>query len=87
MQNRNDASEVIQLILEYRSKGTFLSYSELELVQNWVKNSPTQEDLILILSELLPLHYEESDPKKHPKSLKGLNKKIIAKLKDVAMQK
>lgn len=87
MQSKNDASDIVQLILEYRNKGAFLSYSELEMVQNWIQNASSQQDLILVLSELLPNHYQNSDPTKHPKSLKGIDKKIRAKLKDAAMHR
>jgi len=81
------ADFIKQYVLELRGKGTTLPYSDHEIIKEWINLSKNKDDLLLILSEILPDFFAKKIANKHPPSLKGAHKKVLKKLKDQDMHR
>jgi len=77
--------QITQLILECKGSGTFLPYSDYALINEWIKKSSNREELMIILSEVLPEYFTGDNGSK--KRLSGVNKLVLACIKDRAMRR
>lgn len=81
--NPSSLELVVQYILEHRGSGHFLPYNDYELVRQWVARSNGAEELLLILSDLLPEYYEDqlqAPGQSKPRSLAKLHRRVLKKL-------
>lgn len=56
------------------------------VIAEWIKAAPNSDTLLLVLADILPDYFAKRADKSQPPSLKGLQKKVLKKLKDAAMQ-
>ena len=73
---------IAQYVIECRGQGLLLPYDEYELIGQWLGAAGSVDELLLVLSDILPDHYR-SDPGEHrrrPRSLKGLHRRILKRL-------
>lgn len=69
---------IARYIIEVRGKGHFLAYEDHDILKNWVSLAGGSSDkLLLILSDILPSHFEKSKNAR----LAGINRLVISKLK------
>lgn len=78
---------VVQYILELRALGHFLPYQDYEIVTAWVDAATSEDELLLVLSEILPPFFAKVPPGGKPKSLSSVNRKVLKALKTKAMLK
>jgi len=78
---------VVQYILDLRSQGHFLPYQDYEIVASWVNAASEEDELLLVLSEVLPDFFAKVPAGSKPKSLTSVNKKVLRALKTKAMLK
>ena len=76
---------IVQYILELRSQGHFLPYQDYEIVSSWVEAATDEDELLLVLSEILPEFFGKVPEGSKPKSLSSINKKVLKALKTKAM--
>lgn len=77
--------QITQLILECKGTGTFLPYSDYSIINEWIKNSASKDELMIILAEVLPEYF--SGDRGNKKRLAGINKLVLACIKDRAMRR
>ena len=78
---------VVQYILELRAQGHFLPYPDYDIVAVWVEAACNEDELLLVLSEILPDFFGKVPAGAKPKSLSSVNKKVLKALKTKAMLK
>ena len=79
---------VTQYVIECMGTGHFLPYEDNQLIETWIKAAPTLDDLLLILSELLPPYFSSQGKKRPPpRSLKGIHAKVLKGLREQTMRK
>ncbi len=76
---------VVQYVLECRGRGLQLAYHDYEIISGWVNEYDQRDELIGILSDILPAYFEKRAQKSVPPSLKGVQRKVLRKLKDKRM--
>ncbi len=76
---------VAQYVLDCRNSGLFLPYSDYGVIADWMRDVPDVDDLLIILSEVLPPYFKNAAGGK-PKSLAGARKLVLLKLRDRAMR-
>lgn len=77
---------IVDYVLELRGQGHFLPYQDYEVIAGWTREAASEDDLILVLSEVLPGFFEVSVGSR-PKSLVSVNKKVLKALKTRAMMR
>lgn len=70
---------IADFIIENRGQGHYLPYTDYSLIEGWIKAAKNIDDLLLILAEELPRYFEKQSGQ-IPKSISGINKKILKKL-------
>jgi hypothetical protein len=75
---------VTQFVLECKGKGNFLPYVDYELISSWLKSVSSVDELLLILSDILPKYFGDEGSKKQ---LSGVDKLVRASIKDRAMRR
>lgn len=83
----NEASPqdvVTQFVLQHRNSGHFLPYSDHEIVNEWLAAAAELDDLLVVLSDLLPVYFAPGAgaTARKPKSLAGLRKMVCLRLRD-----
>ncbi len=70
--------ELTRFITEFRGKGHFLPYEDIEVVKNWatLSNGLNPDKVILLLAELLEPYQSDSKPV----SLRAIDKKFQKKI-------
>ena len=77
---------ILQYVLECRGKGLFLPYQDYQVIDEWLSAAPDQDELLLILSDVLPVFFGGTDDRR-PRSLAGVRKLVLSRLKDHAMRR
>lgn len=77
---------ILQYVLECRGSGHFLPYSDHEIIASWLKATTDLDELLLVLSDVLPQFFEGDGKRDKPRSLTGANKLVLRRLKDRAMR-
>lgn len=75
---------ICEFVIECRAKGHFLPPSDIELIKGWLMLTPHVDTLVLALSNILPDFFSEDSDRKIPRSLKGINRRVITQLKHAA---
>ncbi len=76
-QNLTGRHLVAQFILSHRKKGHVLPYIEYEYIGKWLRLAEGEEDqLLLILSEIIPQFFKERQDWSYPPSLKIIDQKV-----------
>ena len=81
---------ILHYVLECRGQGLFLPYQDYQIIDEWLGALPDPDELLLVLSEVLPEFFKttrngaEADAK--PRSLSGVRKLVLSRLKDRAMR-
>jgi hypothetical protein len=76
---------VFHYVLNCRNQGLTLPYSDLEILEVWIKAIDDDSDaLLLILSEILPKYFLD---KKKRVPLKKINKTVLKKIKEHLLTK
>jgi hypothetical protein len=79
---------IVHYVLECRGSGHFLPYIDYQVIEEWLAASRDADDLLVILSDVLPRFYARdarADGSK-PKPLTGARKLVLSRLKDRAMR-
>jgi hypothetical protein len=73
---------IAQYVIECRGQGLLLPYDEYEIIGQWLAASTSVDELLLILSDILPGYYRSEFPEKRrrPKSLKSLHRRILKRI-------
>lgn len=74
-------------VVECRGRGHFLPYSDHEIIKSWIETAPDTQTLLGVLDEVLPEFYSKHQDKNCPPELKGINRKIKKRLRDVSVFK
>ncbi len=82
----NPEQLISQYVLECRGKGNMIALNDHYIISEWLKAAPSSDKLLLVLADILPEYFAKRADKSQPPSLKGLQKKVLKKLKDAAMQ-
>jgi hypothetical protein len=73
---------IAQYVLECRGVGQALPYTDYEIIEEWLAAAATADDLLLVLSDILPEFFSGEKKRSKPRSLKGARKKVLRKLKE-----
>lgn len=76
--------QIVDYILELRGQGHFLPYQDYEIVSGWIDAAGSEDDLLIVMSEILPEFFVVPAGSK-PRSLTSVNKRILKALKTRAM--
>jgi hypothetical protein len=72
---------IAQFVLEHRGEGQVLPYTDYAIIEEWVAASASPDDLLVILSDLLPAHFSPEQRRgSKPRSLKALRRKVLKKV-------
>lgn len=83
----SSAQLIALYVVECRGQGHFLPYIDHQIIQEWLTIAPHADDILLILSELLPDYFErQRDQGGKTRSLAGIRRRVYKKLKEKAMQ-
>lgn len=69
-------------VLECRNQGHFLPYEDYEVIDIWLEEAKDPEDLLLILSDILPNHLNKKGKFSRPPGLKPIKDKVLKRLKE-----
>lgn len=75
---------VATYILECRGRGICLAYHEYQLVSEWLVACGDVDQLLLILSDILPDYFSPSTTGRR-KSLQGVHRLVMSRVRDRAM--
>lgn len=77
---------VLNYLIEVRGRGLFFPYSDLDLVNQWIKLCPDFDELLVILGDTAPSYFQSTDQGKVTKSrnLKGFHKIVMKKMSERA---
>ncbi len=78
---------IVQYVIELRGGGHFLPYQDYGIIAAWVEASTSEDELLLVLAEVLPVFFGKVPPGGKPRSLSSVNKKVLKALKLKAMLK
>jgi hypothetical protein len=83
--DRLSPAEVIaQYVIHCKAAGMCLSYSEYQVIDTWLDAADSNDELLLlVLSEILPPHYQKQGPFKRQSSLQFFHKSVMKKLAEV----
>lgn len=76
---------ILQYVLSCRGQGHFLPYSDHQIITDWLAATANADELLLVLSDVLPPFFEGDGKRQAPRSLVGANKLVLRRLKDRAM--
>ena len=77
---------VVQFVLECRGSGHFLPYLDYQVIEEWIAVATDADDLLLVLSDVLPNFYSGRDDGSKPKPLTSARRLVLSRLKDRAMR-
>ena len=75
---------IVHYVLECRG-GLFLPYQDYQVIDEWLAATRDPDELLLVLSDLLPSYFEAGE-KGRSRSLSGLRKLVLSRLKDRVMR-
>lgn len=79
---------IVQYVVECRGKGFFLPYTDYEIIQTWLQSAADVDELLLILSEILPEFYaKKAATNAHPPSLAAVQRRVGERLRDIKMRR
>lgn len=71
-----DQQLITQYILECRGRGHFLPYKDYEIIRHWLTLCPDANRLLLLLSEILPQHFERFRDQPFPPGLQSVDRQV-----------
>lgn len=72
---------VANYVLECRGQGHFLPYQDYQVLHEWLQYAQSVDDLLVVLSEVLPDFYGVTQSKgAKPRSLLSAKKRVVEKL-------
>lgn len=77
---------ITHFVLEHRRQGHVLPYDDNQLISTWLKAAASPDELLLVLSELLPKHYGDSTGGP-TRPLRFLHRKVMKKIKEMALRR
>jgi hypothetical protein len=81
------ADLIAQYILELKGSGNILPYTDYECIGAWLKELSNDSDqLLLILSEILPNYFSPEKPNNKRRNLKGVDKSVFKAIKEMKMR-
>ena len=80
----SDQKTIADYILSVKGKGTFLAYSDYQIIEDWLKLSKDTTELLLILDDIVPNSYNNLPSGSKGPSLKALSKKVVKTLQERA---
>lgn len=76
---------IAQYVLECRGQGHALPYSDYHVIEEWLDAAGDADELLLVLSETLPEHYEaDRCSGRKPRPLAAMRKRILQRLRERA---
>ena len=82
--NWTPAELIAQYVLELRGDNLFLPYQDYAVIDEWLSSSPGPDELLLVLSEVLPPHFEKLG--KGKRSLSGLRGLVLNRIRGLYMR-
>lgn len=80
------AELISQYVIQLRGKGHTLPYDDYEFINQWLNTGIDSEQLLLVLSDILPELYENEDSAKRiPSSLRKVHKRVMKKIQHCLM--
>ncbi len=76
------AGLIAQYVLDVRGKAFFLAYQEYEIIDEWLALAKDADELLLVLSDILPGRVAAG----MPAQLTGIRKLVLKALKDLRMR-
>lgn len=76
---------VAQFILMCRGQGTMLPYTDYPIIQRWMGEAKDVEILLLALEEKLPPYYQRFKAGHRLPTLKGIEKSISRRIKELSI--
>jgi len=83
----NDFELIAQYVVECRGKGHFLPYEDHDTIRQWIGQSQDADNLLLVLSEVLPDYFAKFSHFANPPTLRGVEKLIKSRLKAKKMMR
>jgi len=84
-ENLSPAELISHYIIECQGRNLILSYTDYDIINEWLAASSNMDDLLLILSEIIPAHFEKkAETSNFAPNLKGVRKKVLKKLNFIA---
>ena len=77
---------ILHYVLECRGNGHFLPYQDYQIIDDWLKAAPDADELLLVLSDVLPPYFQGDGRRDKPRSLGGAQKMVLRRLRDKAMR-
>lgn len=83
---------IVHYVLECRASGLFLPYQDYQIVEEWLAISKDADDLLLILSDVLPAYFDHdvapdsSVKRSQARGLGGVRRLVLSRIKDRAMR-
>jgi hypothetical protein len=71
---------IAQFVLHHRKRGLVLPYSEYDFIDKWLKLTASEDQLLLLLSDIVPKFYQDRQDWTHPPSLKLIDSKVCKML-------
>ncbi len=80
----NPRQLIAHYVLQIRAKGFILPYGDYSVIEKWLELSQQDSDrLLLVLSEILPSYFESCQDSRRPRSLAGIDKKVVRQLQQI----
>jgi hypothetical protein len=76
---------ILHYVLECRGQGHFLPYLDYQVIDEWLALAPSADDLLLILSEILPDYFAKTGDSRRGRSLRGARRLVVSRLKERLM--
>lgn len=73
---------IAQFVLEQKNKGLVLPYSDYLIIDEWLSAAQNKTDFLLLTLEGLLPEYFTKDGKPTPRSLSGLNRRVLKAIKE-----
>ena len=77
---------VAQYVVECRGSGHFLAYLDYQVIDEWLQATKEPDQLLLILSEILPGHFSKA-PAGKLRGLGATRKRVLRRLQEHAMRR
>lgn len=77
---------IAQYVIEHRGQGLFLGYEDYELINSWLTAAGSADSLLVILSDVLPRFFESRRDRRHPPSLKGVDRRVIKRISETRLR-
>ncbi len=76
---------IAQYVIECRNKGHILPYDDYQVIDAWLSQGVTADQLLLILADILPEVYEAKASRSFPPSLKRVQSRVTKRIREIKL--